>query len=111
MCTTSSVANSDEGRSPASCVSRSNRSGIELAPDDLNGARAAVDDSDLAGPQASSCIARADHRGDAVLTRDKRGVRGQRAAIGHDRGGALEERRPGRRSYPSDEDFAWFKCL
>ena len=73
---------------------------VQSVADDLNGTRATVDSDQLAVPQAAGCVAGANHRGDAVFTRNKRSVGGQRAPVGNDRGGACEERRPGRRGCP-----------
>src|SRR5579859_3010752 len=109
MCGTSSAANNSDGRSPTNCLSRSSTSGMQLAAADRDRARATINDYQLACFQAAGGVSSSDHRWDAVLTRDERGVGGQCAPVGDDRRRAFKQRRPGRGGGSRNEHLASFE--
>ena len=71
-----------------------------------DGSGGTVDGHQLAGVQAGGGVAGADHGGDAVLAGDQGGVGGEGAAVGDDRRGLREQRRPRRGGRLRDEHVA-----
>src|SRR5215216_2354452 len=77
----------------------------------VDGAGAAVDGHHLAVGQAGGGIPGGDHGGDAVLAGDQGGVGRQGPAVGDDRGGVGEQRRPGGGGGPGDQDLAGLEAV